>query len=316
MLKPVIAAVCLCAATMAEAQSSNLSGSQINDLVAGTTVEIDTPIGTKLPVHYARDGQLSGEARSLASYLGAVSDNGRWWVTSDQLCHKWNRWLNSEVQCLRLSQEGRLIRWRHQDGHSGTATISVPANLQAAAVLRRAQPDRLEQIARPEMLPAPASAPEEQAAEPATGAGQPSQQAAKEMAVQAPPAEAPTVQAPAARNMNLPPQNEVEPERAAQPMFKVVNVRSDDVLNVRSGPSADFDIVDELPPGSRGIAITSACRSKWCPVHHRSTSGWVNSAYLAPRSRRAPCTAHCTIAPPMRLQPPPCAILRRRRAPA
>ena len=71
------------------------------------------------------------------------------------------------------------------------------------------------------------------------------------------------------------------PRRAAQPVFRVVNVRSDDVLNVRSGPSADFDIVGGLPPGSRGIAITNACRATWCPVQHRSTSGWVNSAYLA-----------------------------------
>ena len=105
MLKPVTAVVCLCAATMAEAQSSNLSGPQINELVAGATVEIVTPVGTKLPVHYARDGKLFGEGRSLASYLGAVSDNGRWWVISDQLCHKWNRWLNSEPQCMRLSKE-------------------------------------------------------------------------------------------------------------------------------------------------------------------------------------------------------------------
>jgi hypothetical protein len=64
-------------------------------------------------------------------------------------------------------------------------------------------------------------------------------------------------------------------------MFRVVNVRNDDVLNVRSGPSADFEVVGGLPPGSRAIAITSACRATWCPVQHRSTSGWVNSAYLA-----------------------------------
>ena len=286
MLKPVTAVVCLCAATMAEAQSPNLSGPQINDLVTGTTVEIETPIGTKLPVHYARDGKLSGEARSLASYLGAISDNGWWWVASDQLCHKWNRWFNSEPQCMRLSKEGRIIRWRHQDGHSGTATITVTANIHTATVLPRAQPDRLEQIAPPEMLPTPASAPEERSTEPATGAGQPSEPAAKETVVQAPPAY--SVQALATLDKSFPPQNQAEPKRAAQPMFKVANVRSDDVLNVRSGPSADFDVVGELPPGSREIAITSACRSKWCPVQHRSMSGWVNSAYLVPEEPSMP----------------------------
>jgi hypothetical protein len=196
---------------------------------------------------------------------------------------------------MRLSNEGRIIRWRHQNGNSGTAVILVPANIQAAAVLPRALPDRSKQIAPPEMLPTAASGPEVQAAEPATGAGQPSQQAAKETVVQAPPAEAPPVQALAAPYKSLPPQNQVEAERAAQPMFKVVNVRSDDVLNVRSGPSADFDIVDELPPGSRGIAITSACRSKWCPVLHRSTSGWVNSAFLAPEEPSSPISLHSSL---------------------
>lgn len=282
MLKPVTAMLCVCATTMAEAQSPNLSGSQINDLVAGTTVEIDTPIGTKLPVYYARDGRLAGEARSLASYLGAVFDTGRWWVTSDQLCHKWNRWFNAEPQCMQLSKEGRIVRWRNQDGKSGTATIAVPANLQAAAILPRLQPDRLKQNATPEMLRTGASAPEEQSGETAPDAGLPPQQIAKETVVQAPPAEAPPAYDLAAPEKSLPPQHQTEPKRAAQPKFKVANVRSDDVLNVRSGPSADFDVVGELSPGSSGIAIISACRSKWCPVRHHSTSGWVNSAYLAP----------------------------------
>ena len=76
------------------------------------------------------------------------------------------------------------------------------------------------------------------------------------------------------------PQADAKP--ATQPMFMVTNVRHDDVLNVRSGPSADFGIVGELPPGSRGIAITSECRARWCPVAHQATTGWVNRSYLAP----------------------------------
>jgi hypothetical protein len=294
MLKPATAVICLCAATMAEARSSNLSGQQINDLVAGATVEIETPVGTKLPIHYAPDGRLSGEARSLAWYLGAVFDSGRWWVTSDQLCHKWNRWFDSEPQCMRLSKEGRIIRWRNQDGTSGSATIAVPASINAASALPSGRLDRTRQIAPPKTLPVPAaSAPEEQSAEPATGAGQPSRMA-KEVVVQTPPAEDPPVRARAASDNGPPLQNLAEPRRTTHPMpmFKVANVRSDDVLNVRSGPSADFDVVGELLPGSRGIALTSACHSKWCPVEHRSTSGWVNSAYLAPEEPLLPVAPH------------------------
>jgi SH3-like domain-containing protein len=79
------------------------------------------------------------------------------------------------------------------------------------------------------------------------------------------------------------PQAEAKP--APQPMFMVTNVRHDDVLNVRSGPSADYGIVGELPPGSRGIAITSECRARWCPVTYQATAGWVNRSYLAPEEQ-------------------------------
>ncbi len=110
---------------------------------------------------------------------------------------------------------------------------------------------------------------------------------------------------------------QAEPKRAADPLFRVANVRSDDVLNIRSGPSADFEVVGELPPDSRGIAVTSACRSKWCPVQHRSTSGWVNSVYLAPEE---PFTVSLQGAlhdgPANPAAGPPSATLPRRRAPA
>jgi hypothetical protein len=286
MLKSVIAAACLCAASLAVAQSSSLSGQQISDLVAGATVEIDTPAGTRLPVRYGRDGKLSGEARDLAPYLGAAFDYGRWWVASDRLCHKWDRWFNSQPQCMRLSKEGRLIRWRTQDGNSGTARIKVPATIQARAVPPPAQPERPNEIAPPEMPTAPAGSPEKQSAGPAPGPGQ---TPVEEAAVQPPPpTEAPPVPTPATPGGSPPPERQAEPKHEPQPMFRVVNVRSDDVLNVRSGPSADFDVVGELPPGSRGIAVTSACRSRWCPVQHRSASGWVNSAYLAPEEPSSP----------------------------
>jgi SH3-like domain-containing protein len=304
MLKWITAAACL-GATMAQAQSSALSGRQISDLVAGATVEIDTPLGTKLPIRYARDGRLSGEAGGLVSYLGVATDKGRWWVTSDQLCHKWNRWFGSEPQCMQLSKAGRIIHWRSQDGYTGTAMITVPPTIQAEAVALPpipfpAQRGHLKRVDPREDAAAPASPHEEQAAPPAKDTDQPPQQTAEESAAQPapaklpaaeePPAKGPPVQAAAAPSAN-PPQPQTEPRRTAQPaapMFRVVNVRSDDVLNVRSGPSADFDIVAGLPPGSRGIAITKACRATWCPVRHGSTSGWVNTVYLVPEELSAP----------------------------
>jgi hypothetical protein len=306
MLKLVIGVACLCL-TLTQARSADLVGQQISDLIAGATVEIDTPAGTKVQVRYAPDGKLSGSAPSLAWYLGTASDSGRWWATSDELCHKWNRWLNSEPQCMRLSKAGRaggVIHWRSHDGYRGTAMISVPASSRTAAIVPFGQAGRARQSVAPEAPAAPANVPAERPGEPATGAGQPSQQVAKDPAAppagaEAPPAQAPAVQAApvpaiAAPDRSRSPQK-AEP-RSAPPMFKVANVRRDDVLNVRSGPSADFEIVGALPPGSRGIAITSGCRSQWCPVRHHAASGWVNGAYLAPEEPMTRSFPHTSLA--------------------
>src|SRR5262249_3964398 len=132
-----ITAGCLCAANVASAQTGGLSGQEIRDLIAGAAVEIDTPLGTKLPIHYTPDGRLSGQARELASYLGASADTRRWWTRPDPLGHKWTRWFDSEPQCLRLRREGRTIYWLNHDGNSGTAVITAPAPMVAAAVERK-----------------------------------------------------------------------------------------------------------------------------------------------------------------------------------
>jgi hypothetical protein len=302
MLKLVISAACLCVAAV-QAQASDLSGQQINELLAGATVELDTPVGTKLPVRYGRDGKLLGEAGGLAWYLGAPTDRGRWWVEAGALCHKWSRWFEAETQCLRLRKEGRVIHWRRHDGNAGTATITVAAPKQAPPLLASAQPFRLKEAPPPPVPPAatkaPVKAPDKHAGlSPNAGAEQlpvpvpreaaaqdaPQKEAAAEQATQddaTPPREKPILAAPEKAS---PPKSQAEPTRGGLRVYKVANVRNDDVLNVRSGPSADFDIVGVLPPGTRGIAITSACRSQWCPVQHHAASGWVNRAYLTPEA--------------------------------
>jgi hypothetical protein len=285
MLKLIIAAAWLCAMAVG-ARSADLTGEQIKDLLAGATVEIDTPLGTKLPVHCGRDGRLLGEAGSLAWYLGGATDRGRWWVVGDQVCLKWNRWLSSEPQCLRLRKEGRLIRWRMRDGNSGTATVSVPPGPKLATVVPPLLLGPSKASAPPQTPPAPPKAPAP-VADPkhppgavADDAGKPPEPEVKP-AVEEPPEKAPAPPK-AVLKEGEPPEKLAEPKRATVPLFKVANVRRDDVLNVRSRPSADSDIVGTLPPGSRGIAITSACRAQWCPVKHLATSGWVNSTYLTP----------------------------------
>ena len=225
MLKRIITAAFL-GATLAQAQPSALSGPQIRELVAGATVVIVTPLGTKLPVHYARDGRLSGEAGALAAYLGADVDKGRWWVASDQLCHKWNRWFGSEPQCMRLSKEGPTIHLRSQEGYEVTGTVAVAPALQAKAVPPRAEPDRARQATPPD-VPAPRpAAPQGLPRQPVEPASQPPQEAAKEalaLVVPAPvpasAAKAPLAPATAVPSANLPSPAELGASRAAQPGF-------------------------------------------------------------------------------------------------
>jgi hypothetical protein len=307
MLKLVISAAGVCVAVCAavQAHAADLSGQEISALLAeGATVELDTPIGTKLPLRYGSDGKLAGEAGGLAWYLGAATDRGKWWVEGGQLCHQWRRWFDAQTQCLKLRKEGRFVHWRSQTGQTGTATITVAAPRQAPPLLASAAPPgRAKSAPPPEAAPAPPKltdkAPDWPPAPKLASAGQPPDQAAKESAtVEAPDqpsAAEPSAKAdaPPAARLGLPPPDkagaadgEAEPpgqtKRATLPVYKVANVRSDDVLNVRSGPSSDFDIVGVLPPGTGGIAITSACRSQWCPVRHESASGWVNRTYLTP----------------------------------
>ncbi len=72
----------------------------------------------------------------------------------------------------------------------------------------------------------------------------------------------------------------------------VVNVASNDALNMRARPSAHSRIVDILVPGQHGIIhLDDRCRplsipweSRWCPVTHyngdRTTHGWVKARYV------------------------------------
>ena len=64
MQRVVAIATCsyACAMTLATASSGTLSGAELKNLVAGATVVIDAPMGYKIPVRYAPDGTVTGEA--------------------------------------------------------------------------------------------------------------------------------------------------------------------------------------------------------------------------------------------------------------
>ena len=67
---------------------------------------------------------------------------------------------------------------------------------------------------------------------------------------------------------------------AGDPAFRcVIGVASNDMLNVRSGPSASNAIVGRLPPGECFVEVI-AKRGRWFMITKDGTTGWVNSRYL------------------------------------
>lgn len=74
--------------------------------------------------------------------------------------------------------------------------------------------------------------------------------------------------------------SETGPKPATAATFKVVKIRADDALNVRSGPSTQFGVIGIFKPDTRGIAITGECKAMWCPVQHEALSGWAYRGYL------------------------------------
>ena len=302
MLRNVILFGSIFAGSAVGAEPVALTKQAINETVAGSTLELDLPMGTKLPVRYSHDGHVSGEAGNLAWYLGSPTDHGRWWVANDKLCHKWFKWFDAKNQCLQLRQDGARLHWTRDDGETGTATIirrSEP--IQTAALPVAPTP----QSANPIVINSPAqqSASLPAAPQPVEAIAPVSQPApAVPKVVQRLPNLAPPTkdnpvtiaQAPRAAAVPLPisRQSQSVPIRPAAPSFaglapsfKVAGVDDDDVLNVREGPSADYDAIGEIPPQAEGVTISGPCQLEWCPIVHRNLKGWVNRYYLVEENR-------------------------------
>ena len=106
----------------ADDRSSKLQGDTLKKAVSGKTVHLATPLGT-LPIRFRMNGTMSGTAGDLAAYTGSAADSGRWWVSSEKLCQRWQTWLDRKIYCFSLRQEGSVVHWVRNDGLSGKATI-------------------------------------------------------------------------------------------------------------------------------------------------------------------------------------------------
>jgi hypothetical protein len=107
-------------------QEGSLKGEELRKAVSGRTVYISTAIGIELPIRYSANGTMtSTSSANLAAMAGesVAKDSGSWWIAGDKLCQKWQNWLNGQTYCYEMRRSGRIVYWRRNDGHSGSARL-------------------------------------------------------------------------------------------------------------------------------------------------------------------------------------------------
>jgi len=163
LLRPFIVIGLLSGGTGALAEPVALVDDALKTTISGSTVELDTPLGTKLPIRFGTDGLVAAEAGDLAPILGSAKDRGRWWVEGEKLCSKWFRWFDAEIRCITVSQDGPRLYWRKDDGETGTATLverAVPDQVPAKPPAQVAVVDQaVAAKAKPAETTQPVSAP-------------------------------------------------------------------------------------------------------------------------------------------------------------
>ncbi len=292
---------CFAASPLAAGQTK-LTSEAIKTTVAGSVVELDTPIGTTVSVRFGHDGLMSGNAGALASVLGAANDRGRWLSANDKLCFKWFRWFDAEERCVTIAQEAKRIFWEKDDGETGTGTIVEPGTsalkpapkVIVAQAAKAAKPSPTSQPPSPSMGATADTAVAQSAAAPlAVVHVTPVKFAAPPVIADQTPGSVLNVPAPRPAVRPKPRaaitvisktkpavKSSAGPTGEASKQFHVAGVDVSDALNVRSGPSQDSSSVGAIAHDGSGITIVGNCTNDWCLIKHRNLTGWVNRRYL------------------------------------
>lgn len=118
---PVLALALLASTASAEA----LSGEKLKSFISGKRVYLAVPLGGEIPLNYRPGGSVdgSGEAAGLGRYM-TPRDRGRWWVSGNRLCQKWQEWYDGKTFCFTVTKlAANKIRWVRDDGRSGVARL-------------------------------------------------------------------------------------------------------------------------------------------------------------------------------------------------
>lgn len=118
-----LALTCWAATIGAASASETLSGEALRSAIVDKTVYVDTPIGA-VPINFKGDGSMSGRSPALAAYAVATTDRGRWWITSNRLCQRWDTWFDKSTQCYAMRRVGQTLHWSRSDGRVGTARLA------------------------------------------------------------------------------------------------------------------------------------------------------------------------------------------------
>ncbi len=144
-------------AASAPVRAEPLSVETLQKSIPGSRINLDTPLGSVVPIAYGTDGSLEGSAGAVAFFLGSSKDRGRWWIEDAKVCHQWKVWFNGDKKCFRIElKSNSRIEWTDQDGDKGTGTIvslgteaQKPQQQVAANVERPAAPPPAMHVAAP-----------------------------------------------------------------------------------------------------------------------------------------------------------------------
>ncbi len=105
--------------------AGGLSGKQIREQIIDQTVLLNTGYGVDLPLYYARNGKVTGDASgTMLGKMFMPKETGKWWVDNNRMCQQFPKWNNGNVVCFSLKKTGqRTYKWKRHDGKTGTARL-------------------------------------------------------------------------------------------------------------------------------------------------------------------------------------------------